>query len=76
MSRSEIEAIVNQVQRLSPEEQKLVSSGITDMLARTKPADDADLTYSEMFGAGRGSFATPEEADAFLRRERDSWERA
>ena len=74
MSGSEIEAIVSQVRRLSQEEQKQVVSRLTDLLVLTKPEDESDLTYSEMFGAGRGSFATPEEADAFLRRERDSWE--
>jgi hypothetical protein len=26
-----------------------------------------------LFGSGRGAFATPEEADEFLRRERDRW---
>ena len=31
-------------------------------------------TYHSMFGSGRGGFATAEEADAFLRRERDSWD--
>jgi len=30
-------------------------------------------TYSDLFGSGQGAFATPEEADAFLRRERDAW---
>jgi hypothetical protein len=25
------------------------------------------------FGAGKGCFPTPEEADAFLRKERDTW---
>jgi hypothetical protein len=25
-------------------------------------------------GAGKGAFATPEEADAFIRKERDSWD--
>jgi hypothetical protein len=30
-------------------------------------------SYSGLFGSGRGAFATPEEADAFLRRERDAW---
>ena len=74
MSGSEIEAIVSQVRRLSQEEQKQVVSRLTDLLVLTKPEDESDLTYSEMFGAGRGSFATPEEADAFLRRERDSWD--
>jgi len=27
-----------------------------------------------ILGAGKGAFSTPEEADAFLRGERDSWE--
>ena len=30
--------------------------------------------YGSMFGSGRGGFATAEEADVFLRRERDSWD--
>ena len=29
---------------------------------------------SRLIGAAKGAFATPEEADAFIRRERDSWE--
>ena len=28
---------------------------------------------SALLGLGRGAFATPEEADAFLRHERDQW---
>ena len=31
-------------------------------------------TLRSIIGSGRGSFSTPEEADAFLRQERDSWE--
>lgn len=34
----------------------LVLNWITDLLVRTKAVDDSDLTYAEMFGAGRGSF--------------------
>ena len=30
--------------------------------------------YLSLFGSGKGGFATPEQADAFLRRERDEWE--
>jgi hypothetical protein len=30
--------------------------------------------YVSLFGSGRGAFATPDEADAFLRRERDAWD--
>ena len=73
MSRSEVEAIVKQVKRLSSEEQRLVAKRIAEMLTQSGHVGDK-LSYSEMFGAGRGSFATPEEADAFLRRERNAWE--
>lgn len=29
--------------------------------------------YADLIGSGSGSFATPEEVDAFLRQERDAW---
>lgn len=32
-------------------------------------------SYRDMFGAGKGAYRTPDEADAFLRGERDAWER-
>lgn len=35
-------------------------------------SDDQPLT--SFIGAARGSFATSEEADQFIRQERDSWE--
>ena len=31
-------------------------------------------SYAALFGSGRGVFPTPEQADAFLRRERDAWD--
>jgi hypothetical protein len=30
--------------------------------------------YVALFGSGRGAFATADEADAFIRKERDAWE--
>lgn len=30
--------------------------------------------YRALFGSGKGGFATSEEADAFLRTERDAWD--
>lgn len=32
-------------------------------------------SYLALFGSGKGGYATPEEADAFLRQERDRWEK-
>jgi hypothetical protein len=40
----------------------------------SQPVEDHTPSYASFFGAGRGSFATPEEAEAFLRQERDEWE--
>ena len=34
----------------------------------------AKRTMRSLIGAGKGAFATPEEADAFLRAERDKWD--
>jgi len=35
--------------------------------------DRPSKRYSDLFGSGKGAFATPEEVIAFLRRERNAW---
>ena len=37
-------------------------------------APDRTVSYSALFGSGKGAFSAPDEADAFLRGERDAWE--
>ncbi|MCI0489352.1 MAG: hypothetical protein L0229_22395 [Blastocatellia bacterium] len=37
-------------------------------------AGEQPPSYASLFGSGRGSYTTPQEADDFIRRERDSWE--
>jgi hypothetical protein len=37
------------------------------------PSSASKRSFSALLGQGRGTFATPEEADGFLRRERDQW---
>ena len=37
-------------------------------------SQDSGGSYRALFGSGKGGFASPEEADAFLRKERDAWE--
>jgi len=32
-------------------------------------------SYASLFGCGKGAFASPDETDAFLRKERDAWNR-
>jgi len=42
------------------------------LLEDSNPPPERSLR--SIIGAGKGSFATPEEADAFIRRERETWE--
>ena len=37
-------------------------------------AESKPVSYASLFGSGRGGFGSAQEADDFLRRERDSWE--
>ena len=37
-------------------------------------AEAPKRSLRSIIGTGKGCFATPEEADAFLRKERDAWE--
>ena len=39
-----------------------------------EPQEPPRRSLRSIIGSGKGCFATPEEADAFLRQERDSWE--
>lgn len=44
-------------------------------LAEDKSAEPSnDQGLSRFLGAAKGSFATPDEADAFIRQERDAWD--
>ena len=42
------------------------------VLVREQPRTKS---YASLFGCGRGAFSSPDEADAFLRKERDAWNR-
>jgi hypothetical protein len=44
------------------------------VLVDPQPSDPLKLTLTSLIGTGQGSFSTPEEADQFIRRERDLWE--
>ncbi|MBI2799494.1 MAG: hypothetical protein HYX63_04300 [Gammaproteobacteria bacterium] len=45
-----------------------------DVIVIEEPAPEVLRSLSELLGQGRGAYATPEAADAFLRGERDAWE--
>lgn len=53
---------------------RLVEWTVRDLAQSQNPPSPVEkVDMVSLIGAGRGSFATPEEADAFIRQERDSW---
>lgn len=61
MSRSEIEAIVNQVERLTPEEQVLVMKRITDILTQTKSQKESRYLVYGQYQNATGHESTEED---------------
>lgn len=45
-----------------------------DVIVLYEEKEKKKIPLSKLFGKGKGLFATPEEADAFLRNERDQWD--
>lgn len=83
MSTEHIQSIVRQARALSPDERldlirDLQNSLTDDRKAPHSPVEPNEennrTDYLALFGSGRGGFATAQEADEFIRRERDSWD--
>jgi hypothetical protein len=53
---------------------ELPPGATADVIVILDSAPAQALPLVRLIGAGKGSFATPAEADAFLRDERDAWE--
>lgn len=45
-----------------------------EVIVIEEPAPQALCSLSELLGQGKGAYASPEAADAFLRGERDAWD--
>jgi len=76
MSTSELEIIVDQVRLLPPDELVKLIKKLVELLEQKQTvAPRRRVDYVALIGSGKGAFATPEEADHFLREERDAWER-
>lgn len=63
------EAYLEQLQALFASPHSTAETGLS---ASEIPTDETPLT--SLIGSAPGSFATPEEADQFLRQERDAWD--
>jgi len=75
MATNKLEAILAEARNLSPDELAQLIKHAADMLAKNskQPITPAP-PYRSLFGAGKGSFATPVEADRYVRKERDAWD--
>ena len=77
MSVGQLEIIVNQVKLLPPNDLVKLIKQAAELLEQKQPSlpIPATISYTALFGSGKGAFATPAEADDFLRAERDQWEK-
>ena len=83
MSTEHIQSLVRQVRELSPDERAELLKDLQDSLTADREASHAQFEsrednkrtdYLALFGSGRGGFATAQEADEFIRQERDAWD--
>jgi len=75
MSASQLDLIVNQVRLLPPDDLVKLIRYAAELLAQKQTAQGTpEIKYATLFGSGKGAFATPAEADHFLRSEREQWE--
>lgn len=54
---------------------ELAEGTLAEVIAIQEPAPQTtSRSLTELIGQGRGAYATPKAADAFLRGERDAWD--
>ena len=75
MSASELEAILARAERLSPDELARLIKRANELSEKSQSSTvQRPPSYQALFASGRGAFATSQEADEFVRQERDAWE--
>lgn len=74
MATDQLEAILAQARQLSPDELAQLIKQAIDLLAQSKRPIKTAPRYAALFGSGKGTFATPEDVDLFVRGEREKWE--
>lgn len=74
MAIDRLETILAQARQLSPDELAQLIKQATDLLVQSQaPTPQSPSHYASLFGTGKGSFSTQDEADRFIRGERDAW---
>jgi hypothetical protein len=81
MSTEQFQALVQQAKQLSADERRQLMRYLSEpelagheLSGEPGEGSKSATDYVAFFGSGRGAFPTAEEADAFVRQERDAWE--
>ena len=75
MALDRLETILAQARQLSPDElAQLVKEATNLMAQRQSSTPQSPPRYASLFGSGKGSFENRQEADRFIRGERDAWD--
>ena len=81
MSTEQFQALIQQAKQLSATERQQLMRYLAESEAAererslsSEEGSERVPDYVAFFGSGRGGFASAEEADAFIRQERDAWE--
>lgn len=74
MAVNRIDSIIAQAKQLTHEELTQLIEQAGELL-ESKQEQAPIPDYLAFFGAGKGSFASPEEVVRFIRKERNEWER-
>jgi hypothetical protein len=76
MPTSQLDAITNQVNLLPPEALVQLIKRAAELLEQKQSAPvPVQVDYLALIGSGKGAYSTAEDADHFLRQERDAWEK-
>jgi hypothetical protein len=83
MSAEHIQSLLRQARALSPDERVELIKDLQDSLTADREASHSQFEsreenkrtdYLALFGSGRGGFLNAQEADEFIRQERDAWD--
>lgn len=75
MSASQLELILGQVKLLPSHDLVKLIKQAAELLEQQQSVQANTINYAALFGSGQGAYASPQEADSFLRAERDQWEK-
>lgn len=70
------ESVIRQIETMNMSEQLNLIHYLVDKIQQAKNAEPHQPSKSlvSMIGSGQGCYDSPEEADQFLRQERDQWD--